>query len=243
VGSSDGRPEWVEQLAPGGRLLLPLAVRGSQLSVALDRGPDGWLHSDSVRGCAFIRLRGIGSDGEPAFLLPDGLTLQLPEDGPGADPVALAQVLREPGRPLAAGAPLGPEDVWDGFGFWLAMTDPGAVRLVADNPERLAVPLGPASATVAIATPPGASPAGLAAVVPSRVAGSNRVPVAVVPFGPAGPALAARMLAALEAWKAVGAPQSSRWRITVVPGPAPVTLAPGPVVVRKALSHLVLDLS
>ena len=41
VGSSDVRPEWVAQLAPGGRLLLPLALRGSQLSVALDLGPDG----------------------------------------------------------------------------------------------------------------------------------------------------------------------------------------------------------
>ena len=38
VGSGDVRPEWVAQLAPGGRLLLPLALRGTQLSVALDLG-------------------------------------------------------------------------------------------------------------------------------------------------------------------------------------------------------------
>ena len=46
VGSSDVRPEWVTQLARGGRLLLPLALRGSQLSVALDLGPDGLLRSE-----------------------------------------------------------------------------------------------------------------------------------------------------------------------------------------------------
>src|SRR5690242_20229998 len=38
VGSGDVRPEWVAQLAPGGRLLLPLGLRGTQLSVALDLG-------------------------------------------------------------------------------------------------------------------------------------------------------------------------------------------------------------
>ena len=41
VGSGDVRPEWIAQLAPGGRLLLPLALRGTQLSVALDLGGDG----------------------------------------------------------------------------------------------------------------------------------------------------------------------------------------------------------
>ena len=58
VGSGDVRPEWVAQLAPGGRLLLPLALRGTQLSVALDLGADGALRSDSVHRCAFVRLRG-----------------------------------------------------------------------------------------------------------------------------------------------------------------------------------------
>ncbi|MFC7659288.1 methyltransferase domain-containing protein [Pseudonocardia benzenivorans] len=58
VGSADLRPEWIAQLAPDGRLLLPLRVRGSQLSVAFDLGADGLLRSTSVRSCAFIRLRG-----------------------------------------------------------------------------------------------------------------------------------------------------------------------------------------
>src|SRR5690242_7599402 len=43
VGSGVVRPEWIAQLAPGGRLLLPLALRGTQLSVALDLGSDGLL--------------------------------------------------------------------------------------------------------------------------------------------------------------------------------------------------------
>ena len=64
VGSGDVRPEWIAQLAPGGRLLLPLALRGTQLSVALDLGADGALRSASVHRCAFVRLRGVGAASE-----------------------------------------------------------------------------------------------------------------------------------------------------------------------------------
>jgi protein-L-isoaspartate(D-aspartate) O-methyltransferase len=79
VGSGDVRPEWVAQLAPGGRLLLPLAVRGTQLSVALDLGADGVLRSDSASRCAFVRLRGVGAAAEPGVQVGDELSV-LPVD-------------------------------------------------------------------------------------------------------------------------------------------------------------------
>src|SRR5581483_1556025 len=62
VGSWDIQPEWWRQLAPGGRLLLPLSVRGSHLSVAFDlvEGPGAVLRSVSVGSCAFVRFRGRG---------------------------------------------------------------------------------------------------------------------------------------------------------------------------------------
>src|SRR6201991_2103929 len=98
VGSDDVRPEWVAQLAPGGRMLLPLDVRGSQLSIALDLGDDGVLRSSSVRRCAFIRLRGDGARPESLVRLAgSGLAVQAPDDGPDADPVALGTALASPG--------------------------------------------------------------------------------------------------------------------------------------------------
>ncbi len=228
VGSADVRPEWVAQLAPGGRLLVPLAVRGSQLSIAFDLGPDGVLSSDSVRGCSFIRLRGIGSEPEVVVPLAGGDVLQVPADGPGADPVAVDAALLDPGRPIAAGVALGPEDVWDGFGFWLALTDPGAVRVLPTGPPDRT--LGPASALV---SPPGAAQPGLAVVVPAGSA------VAVQPFGPAGEPLAVRLLAALDAWTAAGSPGSSSWQISVgSAGP----LATGAITVRTPLHRLQLYL-
>ena len=138
MGSSDVRPEWVAQLAPGGRLLLPLALRGSQLSVALDLGPDGLLRSDSVRGCAFIRLRGIGAAPETVLPVGAGCSMQVPEDARGrAGPRrVVAAALAAPGPVRPAGVPLGPQDVWDGFGLWLALHDPRAVRLLLDDDVR-----------------------------------------------------------------------------------------------------------
>src|SRR5262249_29927456 len=82
VGSWDIQPAWWDQLAPGGRLLLPLSVYGSQLSVALDLlvgiapTEPPRLVSASVRSCAFVRLRGRGAGPEPSLSVADGLALQ-----------------------------------------------------------------------------------------------------------------------------------------------------------------------
>jgi protein-L-isoaspartate(D-aspartate) O-methyltransferase len=214
VGASDVRPEWVGQLATGGRLLVPLAVRGSQLSTALDLGPDGVLRSDSVRGCAFIRLRGLGAAADPVVELPGGVELRLPSDGPGADPAALAAALGEPGAPIPLPVELTASDVFDGFGLWLALTEPGAGRLW--HGEQVSVAL--------------CSPLGLAVVEP--------VGLRVLPFGPGGGELARRMSAAVEAWKGAGAPQAPDWRITVLPASAQPPA--GRAAVRTGFRWLVL---
>ncbi len=221
VGSADVRPEWVAQLAPGGRLLLPLDLRGSQVSVALDLGPDGVLRSRSLRSCGFIRLRGTAAvAADPGVPLPGGGHLELPADAArtGAGPPvaavrAVAEALDRPGAPLPARVPLGAADVRDGFGLWLALTERGAARL-ADGSGVRPVLLDPAGG-------------GLAAVVPD---GGRAT---VVPYGPRGPLLARRLLAALDVWAAAGRPGAADWTLTVHPGPAPV--GPDPRVV--ALPH------
>ncbi|MHA6621350.1 methyltransferase domain-containing protein [Pseudonocardia sp. DLS-67] len=235
VGSDDVRPEWVAQLAPGGRLLLPLAVRGSQLSVALDLGPDGVLRSDSVRSCAFIRLRGAAAGGDASRLLDDlGVALQTPDDIPQPDLAAVASALADPRERRAAPVPLGAVDVWDGFGLWLALTEAGTCRLLAVEPETGLpddlLPLGSTGGTVALTDP--ADEPGLAAVVSDEPAGPGPGAVAVRVFGPGGAAQADRLLAALDAWIAAGRPGAADWRLTVVPTgvDAPALQAPQVIV-------------
>jgi protein-L-isoaspartate(D-aspartate) O-methyltransferase len=61
VGSWDIAPAWIDQLKPGGRLLLPLVVQGNvQQLVAFER-TDTHLLSVSMRSGGFMPLRGVGA--------------------------------------------------------------------------------------------------------------------------------------------------------------------------------------
>jgi protein-L-isoaspartate(D-aspartate) O-methyltransferase len=57
VNAGDIAPAWREQLKPGGRLLLPLSIRGPQVSVAFEERGDH-LESVSLHVCGFMGLRG-----------------------------------------------------------------------------------------------------------------------------------------------------------------------------------------
>jgi protein-L-isoaspartate(D-aspartate) O-methyltransferase len=57
VGVSDISPHWWAQLKPNGRIVLPLEIGAGPKSVAFDWRGD-CLRSNSVRECAFIKLRG-----------------------------------------------------------------------------------------------------------------------------------------------------------------------------------------
>lgn len=234
VGSDDVWPAWTAQLAPGGRLLLPLTVRGSQLSVALDLAADGLLHSHSLRSCGFIRLRGIGAAEDSPTALPGGGTLWVPPDGPGADPVAVAGALADPRGASGSPVALAAADLWDGFGLWLALTEPGAARLLAGPDAELPAGLGPGPAVLALVTPPGAGAPGLATAVPP---GSE-----VRVFGPGGPVLGRRLRRALDAWAAAGSPGGPDWALSVVPAGAAVAGRPpkGVRIVRTPHTHLLL---
>jgi protein-L-isoaspartate(D-aspartate) O-methyltransferase len=58
AGASDLAPEWLAQLGPGGRIALPLGLRGIQLCMALERsGGLSWRSTSACR-CGFIRMAG-----------------------------------------------------------------------------------------------------------------------------------------------------------------------------------------
>ncbi len=63
AGAWDIPPAWLEQLAPGGRIVVPLRLRGLTRSVALERHEACWL-SRSTEYCGFIPLRGAGHQPE-----------------------------------------------------------------------------------------------------------------------------------------------------------------------------------
>ena len=69
AGASDLAPAWASQLAPGGRLVVPLSIRGVQQCVALAPA-DGHLRSVAVCGCQFMPLTGAMANGDQRLPVP-----------------------------------------------------------------------------------------------------------------------------------------------------------------------------
>src|SRR6201999_4335001 len=145
-GVSDLAPAWLDQFGPGGRIVVPLDLRGSQRSIAFERAPEasgdgeaagGW-QARSVVPCGFMRMRGslagpertqvIGGRRGLSLTLPDARTVDLPR---------LAGILDEPGGPTAEPATrvlAGPGQLFDGLGLWLALHEP-RLGVLSDSGE------------------------------------------------------------------------------------------------------------
>lgn len=96
VGAWDIPPAWIAQLAPGGRLVVPLRMRGLTRSVAFVREGDH-LVSESARVCGFVAMQGDGAHQEQLLLVSgtDEIGLRF-DDGPPAEPSRLDNAVRTP---------------------------------------------------------------------------------------------------------------------------------------------------
>ncbi|MEV7284939.1 methyltransferase, FxLD system [Streptomyces sp. NPDC093252] len=96
VGAWDVPPASREQLTGGGRLVVPLWVRGLMRSVGLRR-EGGRLVSSSVRVCGFVPMRGAGAHASQVVQLSgtEGVTLRF-DDGLPVEPGVLPGVLDGP---------------------------------------------------------------------------------------------------------------------------------------------------
>lgn len=124
VGSWDISSTWLEQLKPGGRLLLPLSLSGPQYAVAFER-QDGYLASLSIRGCGFMRMR--GDMAEPATLLPlgpdPGLFLIFAKATFAVDAETIYRWLNDQYQDVATGVETHLREIWNSLSLWLALND------------------------------------------------------------------------------------------------------------------------
>jgi protein-L-isoaspartate(D-aspartate) O-methyltransferase len=133
VGAWDIAPAWQEQLKSGGRIVLPLALNGPQMSVAFT--PTGsHLASVSIKPCGFMRLRGAFAGPERRIQLgPDpSLTLDFERER-DVDAEAIYAWLIGASSDWATGVVVTPEEVWGGLSLWLAIREPSLCSLSAEG--------------------------------------------------------------------------------------------------------------
>jgi protein-L-isoaspartate(D-aspartate) O-methyltransferase len=248
VGAWDILPGWAGQLAPGGRLVLPLSLgQALQYSVAF-QPTDGHLASVSVLPCGFMRLRGPWAGPETVVRLPGEPGL-LAETGPrpaGAED--LDSLLGQPGERVATGVRASLGDLYAGLGLWLVMHEPAGIgRLTPARPPsggprpaaapQLLISSAHGCATLGQDGPPGSPPGG----GPRATLG-----IAAQPFGKEGGELAGRLARHVRDWDAAGRPAVADLRVAAYPagttGLVPAGAVPaGAAVISKQHTSLVLS--
>jgi protein-L-isoaspartate(D-aspartate) O-methyltransferase len=224
VGVWDLAPAWDAQLAPGGRLVVPLDLRGVQRSVAFERDGDHWT-SRSARACGFMRMRGPFAGPERAYRLSAGVTLSLPKARP-IDTDAVAAVLGEPPVTLRTGVQPSMAEVFDGLGLWLAVREPCCcVMSEVDGPVGLWSP------------PESVSTIGILGDDGIALLGESGGELAAHGYG--DEAVAESLVAHVRSWDAAGRPGTDGLRIDAYP--AGVPCPEGGLVLEKKHSRLVLS--
>jgi protein-L-isoaspartate(D-aspartate) O-methyltransferase len=238
AGAWDIAPAWLEQLGPDGRLVLPLSLRGVQLSVALERAGADWVSRSAWR-CGFVRMLGAFAGPERVLRLdePEPLFVQM-SDGTPVDGLALYGALAGPPTTYLPVSPAlaGLADLAD-LDLWLTLTSPDLARLTI-----LAAPGGwfplepilPVGGLIGHPTDPGRI--GVAMLLPGGTprdgpAGPVSTGVGLSGFGPGGAAMAAWLADQTAEWAGGGRPGAQELDLRIWP------VSGGPVSVPSA-AHL-----
>ncbi len=211
VGAWDLSPAWQGQLAPGGRLLVPLWFGGAQRTIAFDSRPDGTLEARSITPCGFMRLRGSAA-GPEGFVslaaIEPGLTVTL-DDRARVPVPAIATVLRRPGsiQPTAVAID---GDGMAALGLWLALHEPRFCSLFSETGASVVIPaLGDDwEMTAGLLDDQGA-----ALLRPARDDESEHGMLTVQGYGDAA-RLVERLVGIVRAWDDRGRPDDARLRVT-----------------------------
>jgi len=252
AGSEDIAPAWREQMRAGGRIVLPLTIRGAQKTVAFESAGDH-LASVSVFDCGFMMLRGAFAETlvivklgpEPGLHLIANESAQL-----DADAVYRSLIGSFSDRPTGVHAT--PMELWARLSLWLALREPGLCRLWVRN-ERLegagvpgllplrgkgewasASALTSAESLSILMQQPGTSSA-------SDSPDDSASDVFVRSFGPdEKSALVGRLIEQVRAWDAASRTPTERLRIRAYPKDVLYAPQPGEMVVEKRWTRLVL---
>ncbi|MCK2238210.1 MULTISPECIES: methyltransferase, FxLD system [unclassified Crossiella] len=206
VGAHEVPAAWLDQLAPGGRLVAPVRLRGcASRSIVFERDQDGWRSLGSEMAI-FMPLRGLGDDARRVLDLTGTgeVTLQIHKDNNHAtDSDTLAGVFDSPACEVWTGVHFVPMESFEWLDLWLACHLPNPLMRVEVAPTAkesgLVRPMFP---SVAMAT---TAADGSLAYLTIRAAdpdpnGGRRYEVGVIGHGPTAQELAEQVSAEISTW-------------------------------------------
>lgn len=150
VGCWDVPAGLLHHLAAGGRMVIPLRMRGITRSLALERDGEH-LVAISAETCGFVKAQGLGEHQERMLLLlGDRIALRFDDDNGPAEPGLLDGVLATKRCDAWTGVMVQGREPFDSLPLWLATTLPGFGQLsidphyepAADGGPEMAVPQG-----------------------------------------------------------------------------------------------------
>jgi protein-L-isoaspartate(D-aspartate) O-methyltransferase len=217
AGAWDIPPAWLEQLAPGGRIVVPLRIRGLTRSVALERDGGCW-HSRSTEYCGFIPLRGAGHPPERNIQLDkDGKLILRIDEGRPVDGKALRPSLEEAPVELWTGITVTDAEKKTGLGdldYWLA-TRYDLCRLITRSRNHGLVTPVYGWGSMAIL-----DQETLAYLIKRPTGDVGESELGVCAYGPAGGELASRAAERIRAWD-TGRRLATRIEVYPYGAPAP----------------------
>jgi len=238
AGAWDIPPAWPDQLAPGGRLVVPLRIRGLTRSAAFEPR-DGHLASLSHLWCAFVPVQGAGARAEQRLLLDrSGVAVRTDDDVPG-DAAVLGRALAGPAAAEWTGVRSRAGGL-DSLFLWLAGTLPRFGLLTRPGTEAaraLAEPASPYGGPAVLGADGGSF-----AYLTSRPAGAGGQvrELGARGHGPDGAGLAGVLAGGVRRWDA-GPRRGPAAQIAVYPaGTRAADLPPGGQVIAKRHTLVVL---
>lgn len=251
VGAWDISPAWLEQLRPGGRLVLPLSIAGGMQKSIAFRWAGDHLMGVSTADCGFMMLRGQHSAPEVYQQLgpSPGLAL-VTEDASVMDIAGLYSALAGPHTDWPTGVNAWPREVFGSLGVWLALRERGSCSLGATEQaaSRHGIPwmfrwhsgycsvvgLAEGAGIALLTRPPGMElPAGDPLSAPP-------FELFVRGYGP-GDGPARRLMDSVRAWDMAGRPSARGIHVRAYPRHVPCTPTPEELVVEKRWTRLVIS--
>ncbi|MFD7720614.1 methyltransferase, FxLD system [Streptomyces sp. NPDC059814] len=240
AGAWDISPAWTAQLKQGGRLVLPLRMRGLTRSVAFlqvtgEHGP--YLESMSARICGFVPMQGSTAHREELLLVNGTPEIGLKfDDGLPADPHRLDNAVTTPRHELWTGVTVRLQELIDTLQMAMAISLPGFCTMAVDEDldTGLVAPVNKRFALAAVEDDT------FAYLVTRRTEDNKHIEYGVHALGPNARQLADKIADVLRDWEANrrGGPSPA---IRVYPASTPDDQIPADRVIDKVHSRISLS--